>query len=165
MRLPALFCVLALGAQVVALGSSSAEPPSTATTIEKLKLALDFPGSLEIHDTDVTGKDKLPATEVRIETSIKEIGTVHVEIVRDYQTADDAKRVVAHKGSDTTNVAITKLPERGWILTWQYNKDRWYGVKVLKKLKGKWVLMDARPESREASDVILAAFKSMRSST
>lgn len=29
--------------------------------------------------TDVTGKEKLPATEVRIETSVEDMGTVHIE--------------------------------------------------------------------------------------
>ncbi len=163
MRFPTILVVLVLGAQVVEIGSSTADQPATAT-IEKLKLVIDFPGTLEIFDTDVTGKEKLPATEVRIETSIKDIGTVHIETVRAFQTADDAKRVIARKGSDATHVAIAKLPERGWILTWQYNEDKWYGVKVLRKIKGKWVLMDARPETREASDVILAAFKSVRPS-
>ncbi len=42
------------------------------------------------------------------------------------------------------------------------NKDKWYGVKVVKKVKGKWFLLDARPESREAADTTVAAFKSVR---
>jgi hypothetical protein len=164
MRPPVLLCAVSLAIQAIAIGSSSADQPVTATSIEKLKLTIDFPGSLQIYDTDFTGKKQLPATEVRIETSTKDLGTVHVEIVRAYQTADDAKSVIARKGSDATHVAIAKLPEQGWILTWQYNDDKWYGVKVTRKIKGKWVLMDARPESRGAFDIIVAAFKSARPS-
>jgi hypothetical protein len=143
--------------------TASADQPTAATSIEKLKFAIDFPGSLQIYDTDTFGK-QLPATEVRIETSIGDMGTVHVEIVRSYQTANDAKSVIARKGSDATHVAITKLPEQGWLLTWQYNDDKWYGVKAFRKIGGKWVLMEARPESHEASDIIVAAFRSVRPS-
>lgn len=132
------------------------------TNIEKLKLAIDFPGTIEVFDTDVTGKEKLPETEVRIETSMREIGTVHIELKKKPSTAEDAKKTIKMVASDATNLVVTNLPDKGWLLTWQYNKDKWYGVKAVKKVKGKWFLLDARPESREAADAAIAAFKSVR---
>jgi len=147
--------VLALSARLAA---------AEAIKVEKLQLTIDFPGTLEVFDTDVTGKEKLPATEVRIETSVADIGTVHIEQKKSHASADDAKRTIKIVASDAKNIVVTPLPDKGWLLTWQYNKDKWYGAKLFKKIKGKWFLMDARPESREALDTIVAAFKSVRPS-
>jgi hypothetical protein len=130
--------------------------------IEKLKLTIDFPGTIEVLDTDYTGKVKLPETEVRIKTSIREVGTVNIELEKKASTAEDAKKTIKIVASDASNMVVTKLPDKGWLLTWQYNKDQWYGVKMMKKVKGKWFELDARPESREAADTITAAFKTVR---
>jgi hypothetical protein len=132
------------------------------TNIEKLKLAIDFPGTIEVLDTDVTGKKKLPDTEVRIKTSMAEVGTISIDLEKKVSAAEDAKETIKIVASDATNMVVTKLPDKGWLLTWQYNKDKWYGVKAMKKVKGKWYELDARPQSREASDAAIAAFKSVR---
>src|SRR5687768_18463801 len=107
MRALLIICLLA--------GTAAAEE----TKIEKLKLAIDFPGTLEIFDTDVTGKEKLPATDVRIETSIKEVGTVHIEQKKAHSTAEEAIKILKIATSDASNIVVTKLPDKGWIVTWQ----------------------------------------------
>jgi len=149
-------------AACLALSASFTVAAADEIKIEKLKLVIDFPGTLEIFDTDVMGKQKLPPTEVRIKTSIDDIGTVHIEQKKAHSTAEDAIKLIKITASDASNVVVAKLPEKGWVLTWRYNEDKWRGAKVFKKIKGKWFLMDARPESDAALQTIVAAFKSVR---
>ena len=147
---------------LLVLAMSTGLALAETSNIEKLQLAIDFPGTIEVLDSDVTGKDKLPDTEVRIKTSNGDVGTISIELKKKPSTAEDAKKTIKIVSSDASNMVVTKLPDKGWQLTWQYNKDKWYGVKVVKKVKGKWFLLDARPESREAADAVVAAFKSVR---
>jgi len=165
LRRTAMFVLALSFAQTSTPASSVADrvtEPATATSIAKLRIVIEIPGKVDVFDTDVTGKEKLADNEVRIETSNEHVGTMNLRFRPAYETANDAKGIVKIATSDATNIVVTKLPERAWILTWQYNNNKWYGVKVFKKIKGKWLLMEARPESREALELALAAFKSVR---
>ena len=146
---------------ILVLAMSSRLALAETANIEKLKLAMDFPGTIEVLDVDMTEKHKLPDTKVRITTSIEDVGTINIELKKKPSSAEDAKKTIKIVSPDATNMVVTSLPDKGWMLTWQYNKE-WSGVKVLKKVKGKWFLLDARPDSRAAADTVVAAFKSVR---